>query len=145
MIAKTEIIHSNLKYLEENIILACENVGRDSSGIKILPVTKTRTIDEIKIIQKLGFNEFGENLVKEAKEKFYQKGVGLDFTPEWIMIGHLQSNKVRTVAKYAKEVHSIDSLRIAQLLDIELKKLNKNEFSHTGKYLKRRVKVRLQC
>ena len=114
-----------LTKIENRIREICEKSGRDPSEVTLLPITKTRTLKEVLALKEFGYTRYGENMVQEAKNKFFGDDVVLDFEPEWVMVGHLQTNKVKTVAKHASEIQSIDSLKVATLLNKELAKLNK--------------------
>ncbi len=122
---KKLLLKKNLENIYKEISISSKKVERCSQDVSILPVTKTRSLDEIKSLVDIGFSHFGENLVQEAKGKILQSEAEKDLSFNWIMIGHLQSNKVKYVAKYAKEIQSIDSYRIASLLDKELKRQNR--------------------
>ena len=91
---------------------------------KIIAVTKTFPIDEIKPLINHGHLHFGENKVQEALEKWTElkkkvKDIKLH------MIGKLQTNKVKFVIPLFDYIHSLDNLRLAQKISTEQKKLNK--------------------
>jgi pyridoxal phosphate enzyme (YggS family) len=87
--------------------------GRDRETIKLLAVSKTQSVEQIRSVYALGQRAFGENYVQEAKEK--QQGL-YDLDIEWHFIGPLQSNKTREVAEHFSWVHSVDRFKIAQRL-----------------------------
>ena len=62
-----------------------------NKNIKLIAVSKTRSIEEIMEAYNCGQKSFGENRVQELVNK-YQK---LPKDIEWHMIGHLQKNKVK--------------------------------------------------
>ncbi|EQC45640.1 YggS family pyridoxal phosphate-dependent enzyme [Bacteriovorax sp. Seq25_V] len=132
-----DIILSNLDRIKEGIIHSCQRVGRNPSEINILPVTKTRSLEEVSCLRDIGYREFGENLVKEGVRKYTTSENGI-----WIMIGHLQTNKVKDVVRFAKEVHSVDSIKLINALEKELQRSNKimrgmlqvNTSGETSKY-----------
>ena len=65
----------------------------------------------------LGFRRFGENRTQEL----VQKAPALsDCGIDWVIIGHLQTNKAKEVARYASELQSLDRLDLAQALDRRL-------------------------
>lgn len=84
-------------------------------GIKLVVVSKTRNIDEILEAYNAGQRAFGENKAQELLMK--QKDLPRDI--EWHLIGHLQSNKVRSIVPYVSLIHSIDSLKLLQIIDLE--------------------------
>ncbi len=118
---KASSIKENLDVIHQRIESACERVGRNPDEIQILPVTKTVHPNRIKEVLELGFTEIGENRIQEAERKVVEME---EFEPQptWHFIGHLQSNKVKNVVRFAAMVQSIDRLKIARRLNKELKK-----------------------
>ena len=91
---------------------------------KIIAVTKTFPIGEIKPLINHGHLHFGENKVQEALEKWTElKNEAKDIKLH--MIGKLQTNKVKFVIPLFDYIHSLDNLRLAQKISTEQKKLNK--------------------
>jgi pyridoxal phosphate enzyme (YggS family) len=80
--------------------------------IKLISVSKKRSIEDIKVIYDLGVRIFGENYVNELLEK--KEKLGKDI--EWHLIGHLQSNKVKKLLQNIPNViiESVDSVKIAE-------------------------------
>jgi len=74
--------------------------------VKLIAVSKTKPVEQIKDIYDLGLRAFGENKVQELieKENVLPKNI------EWHMIGHLQKNKVKYIASFIHLIHSVDSL-----------------------------------
>ena len=68
---------------------------------------------------RLGYTRFGENKVQEIETKSEELS---EFDIKWCVIGHLQTKKVNKVAKYAHELHSLDSIKLARALDRALQK-----------------------
>jgi len=96
---------------------ACRAAGRDSSGVSILPVSKTFGPELIRAAMALGMHRFGENKVQEIRDK---APVLADGGIDWVVIGHLQTNKAKDVARLASEVQSLDRLELAEALDRRL-------------------------
>jgi pyridoxal phosphate enzyme (YggS family) len=92
---------------------ACGDAGREPGAVNILPVSKTFAPELIRAAVGLGLHRFGENKAQEVREKF---PVLTDCGIEWVMIGHLQTNKAKDVARLASEVQSLDRLELAQAL-----------------------------
>lgn len=90
-------------------------------GVTILAATKGRTIKEIFQAVAVGISVIGENRVQELLNKLpdLPKKIRIDF------IGHLQTNKVKDVIKHCFLIHSVDSLRLAQAIDKQAKKIEK--------------------
>ena len=89
--------------------------------ITLVAVSKTKPIEKIKKIYNEGHIDFGENRVNELLKKF-------DHLPEdinWHMIGHLQTNKVKKIIPFISLIHSVDSFKLINKIDIESRKINK--------------------
>jgi PLP dependent protein len=92
----------------ENIRIACEQAGRDVSSVKLIAVTKSHSVEEIRDhVIAHGHTLLGENRVQEALPK-------IEAIPEaeWHLIGHLQTNKVKFCQGF-KLIHSLDSEKLA--------------------------------
>jgi len=82
------------------------------SNVNILAVSKGFKSQEIKIIQNLGQNDFGESKFQEAFEK---QLILKDLKQiNWHFIGRIQSNKIRKIVKNFKYIHSVDSFENLQ-------------------------------
>jgi len=84
-------------------------------NVKLIAVSKTKSVDDILTIYKLGQRDFGENRVKELNEK----RAHLPSDILWHMIGHLQKNKVKYIAPYVHMIQSVDSLDLATTINKE--------------------------
>ena len=82
------------------------------SNVNILAVSKGFKSQEIKIIQNIGQNDFGESKYQEAFEK---QLILKDLKNiKWHFIGRIQSNKVRKIVQNFKFIHSVDSFEKLQ-------------------------------
>ncbi len=101
--------------------LAALNAELSGTQTKLLVVSKTQSIDDIRTLYQLGHRDFGENRVQELEEKALALSDLSDI--RWHLIGHLQSNKVNKLAKISGlvAIHSVDSLELAQKLIHALK------------------------
>jgi pyridoxal phosphate enzyme (YggS family) len=100
-------IAQNLENTLSAIRQSAENAGRQPDSVKLLAVSKTKSVDLIREAFDHGQMDFGENRVQELVDK----------QPElpqlrWHMIGHLQRNKVRQIAGFIHLIHSVDSARL---------------------------------
>lgn len=84
-------------------------------GVKLIVVSKTRTNEEILEAYDLGQRVFGENKVQEILRKRDQLPPDI----QWHLIGHLQSNKVRSIISHVAMIHSVDSLKILKAINDE--------------------------
>lgn len=113
-----EQLRQNLASVRQRIDQACIAAGRDPQEVRLLPVSKTHPADYLRLAYAAGCRMLGENKVQEAYQKWQQLEDLNDL--EWSVIGHLQTNKAKYVARFASEFHALDSLRLAQALDQRL-------------------------
>lgn len=111
-------IKINLETIHRRILIAAQQAGRNPRDIKLLLATKTVSCENIKKSLELGETLIGENKVQELKEKF---DCLKSLAHQTHFIGHLQTNKIKDVLKYADCIQSIDRLDLAQKLDQRLK------------------------
>ena len=112
------MLKENLKAVEEEIEKACERAGRKREEITLIAVSKTKPISMLQEIYDEGIRDFGENKVQELSMKYEE----LPKDIRWHMIGHLQRNKVKQVVDKACLIHSVDSYRLAEEINIQAKK-----------------------
>ena len=108
----------NLAIVHGRIESACHSVDRDASSVRLLPVSKTIDEATIRLSYAAGCRMLGENKVQEAYQKWEALADLKDL--RWSVIGHLQTNKAKLVARFATEFQALDSLRLAQTLDRHL-------------------------
>ncbi|MCJ7656564.1 MAG: YggS family pyridoxal phosphate-dependent enzyme [Candidatus Atribacteria bacterium] len=108
-----EVIKNNLDIIKEKIKKAALKANRSSEEIKLVAVTKTATIEQIKEAISAGIKIIGENKVQEAKEKYQI----LTADTEWHLIGHLQTNKVKYAIEIFDCIQSVDSIKLAKEID----------------------------
>ena len=114
-------IINNLVLIEKNLK---EKLNNNNIPI-IIAVSKTFPMSEILPLINHGHEHFGENKVQEALEKWTT--IKDDFNHIKLhMIGGLQTNKVKYVIKLFDYIHSLDSLRLAEKISIEQKKMKKS-------------------
>jgi len=91
------------------------------SGISLIAVSKTRSIEEITEAYNAGHRLFGENRVQELLSK-------KDLLPDdiqWHIIGHLQTNKVKLIVPFISMIESVDSLKLLETINREAQKENR--------------------
>ncbi len=107
------------EHVRARVDAACRAAGRDPSEVTILPVSKTHPPEVIEQALALGLTRFGENRVQEIRDKAAAlEGRGI----AWVVIGHLQTNKAKYVARLASEVQSLDRQDLAEALHERLEK-----------------------
>jgi PLP dependent protein len=109
-------ITTALAEIKERMARAALQAGRPPGDVRLVAVSKTRSVANIEEALATGQVDFGENYVQELVEK---QGA-LAGRPEplrWHFIGHLQRNKVRFIAPSCHLVHAVDSVRLGLELD----------------------------
>ncbi|WP_421706353.1 YggS family pyridoxal phosphate-dependent enzyme [Alloalcanivorax xenomutans] len=111
-------IRANLASVRRRIDDACYRCGRDPATVRLLPVSKTVAVERLRLAYAAGCRELGENKVQEARHKHQTLADLTDL--RWSVIGHLQTNKARYVARFASEFQALDSIRVAEALERRL-------------------------
>jgi pyridoxal phosphate enzyme (YggS family) len=116
-------IAQNLTEIQEKIKAAALRAYRNPEDVILMGVTKTVAPQQIREANNAGLRIFGENRVQE----FASKAAALRdlHDAEWHMIGHLQTNKAAKAGELFAQVDSIDSLRLAQKLNLAAAELEK--------------------
>lgn len=96
------------------------NILKDIGNATLIAVSKTKPVEMIKEAYDVGVRDFGENKVQELLSKIEM----LPNDINWHMIGHLQTNKVKDIIGRVKLIHSVDSIKLAYVIDKESKKKN---------------------
>ena len=91
--------------------------GRPAGSVALLPVSKTFGVEAIQAAMASGLRRFGENKAQEIRAK---ASALANSSVQWVMIGHLQTNKARDVARHAHEIQSLDRPELAQALQRRL-------------------------
>ncbi len=117
-------IVSNLIRIQEEIN-SKNSKNNQNISTKIIAVSKTFSENKIYPLIEYGHNDFGENKVQEAMDKWVEikkkiKDLNLH------MIGKLQTNKVKQAVKIFDYIHSVDSIKLAKKISDEQKKIEKN-------------------
>lgn len=112
------MLKENLINVENTIQAACGKSARNRSEVTLIAVSKTKPVEMLQEVYEAGIRDFGENKVQEICEKY-------DRLPQdirWHMIGHLQRNKVKYIIDKVCMIHSVDSYRLAEEINIQAKK-----------------------
>lgn len=112
------MIAENLQQVRNNIIKACESVGRNPQEVTLVAVSKTKPTELLQEAYDADARVFGENKVQEILDKYDR----LPSDIQWHMIGHLQRNKVKYIVDKVSMIHSVDSLRLAETIEQEAAK-----------------------
>ena len=96
--------------MARRIARAEERAGRAPGSVRLIAVSKGVPPTAVRDAMAAGLTEFGENRVQEAESKIPLVGP----PARWHLIGHLQSNKAKRAVSLFEEIHSIDSVRLAE-------------------------------
>jgi pyridoxal phosphate enzyme (YggS family) len=99
--------------IRQRVAEAARAAGRDPGAVRILAVTKGHDRRRVLDLIGLGFTLFGENRVQEAARKYVDMPPGISLH----LIGHLQTNKVKSALGIFQVIQSLDSPRLAEALD----------------------------
>lgn len=104
-------LRSRIEEVQERIARAARVSGRGSKDVTLLAVTKTWPASAVREAFACGLRSFGENYAQEALAK---KSELRDLAIDWHFIGHLQTNKVKSVIGEFSLIHSVDRLKLAR-------------------------------
>lgn len=104
---------ANLAAVRARIAAACAAAGRRPDEVTLIAVTKTFPASDVRLLAELGVRDVGENRDQEAAPK---AAACAELPLRWHFVGQLQTNKARSVARYAHVVHSVDRARLVDAL-----------------------------
>lgn len=90
-------------------------------NVTLVAVSKTKPIADLMQAYDAGQRIFGENKIQEMSEKWEQMPKDI----QWHMIGHVQTNKVKFMAKYVHLIHGVDSLKLLSAINKQAQKNNR--------------------
>ena len=102
-------ISENLNLIMARIAKAAEKSGRTAEDISLVAVTKLHSPEEINEAIRCGVSITAENKVQELLKKYDHVQ-----SPQWHLIGHLQTNKVKQIIGKVSLIHSVDSVHLAE-------------------------------
>ncbi len=113
-----QALAERLEAVRGRIAQACRRAERPPEEVKIIAVTKTFPLETVRAACEVGLRDFGENRARELRDKARAlPGAFEGGDLRWHMIGHLQRNKAKHVARHADRFDALDSLRLAEALD----------------------------
>ncbi len=112
------MLKENLAEVQSRVEQACKRAGRDVAEVTLIAVSKTKPVTDLQEIYNAGVRDFGENKVQEMCDKMEKIPKDIN----WHMIGHLQRNKVKYIVGNVALIHSVDSYRLAEEINIQAKK-----------------------
>jgi PLP dependent protein len=93
----------------------------NTDNVVLIAVSKTKPVEDIKVLYDLGQRDFGENYVQELVDKHSV----LPGDIRWHFIGHLQSNKVKYIAPFVHLIHGVDSLKLLKEINKQAQKCDR--------------------
>lgn len=112
----TDMVADNLRRVQERIVMAAVQSGRDPAEITLIAVTKHQPAQAVRAVLAAGAVNMGENYVQEARAKREELGPAEAQRLRWHLIGHLQRNKAAQAVDVFDLIQSVESLSIAQAL-----------------------------
>jgi pyridoxal phosphate enzyme (YggS family) len=103
-------IRANLERTRERIARAAERSGRPPETVRLVAIAKTFPVHIVQEAIDAGIEDVGENRAQELRDKVASLGERV----RWHFVGHLQTNKVRTVIGGIVLLHSVDRLGLAE-------------------------------
>ena len=116
----SEQIQDNYREVRKKINETCEKVGRKPEEVTLIAVSKTKPLSDIEKLIDIDVIEFGENKPQELRDKFDEISTPVRFH----QIGHLQTNKVKYIINKTVLIHSVDSIKLASVIEKEAAKRN---------------------
>ena len=107
-------IKQNITNLMREIKMVCEKSNRSFDEIKIVAASKYANTDQILEAAYNGIKYFGENRAEELLEKYSV----INNKVNWHFIGHLQSRKVKIVVPIVELIHSVDSIKLLEKINL---------------------------
>src|SRR3989454_4762510 len=111
----SDAIARNVETVFENIRRAAQRAGRPADSIRLVAVTKSVSVDRIRVAIAAGVRMLGESRLQEAVPK--QPAVGPRGDLAWHFIGRLERRKVKAVVGRFQMIHSLDSVELAAEID----------------------------
>lgn len=89
-------------------------LGRQSKDVRMIVASKYFTAPQIRELYQEGQRDFGENRLQDALLKMEELK---DLEIRWHFFGHIQTNKARKVVEKFSVLHSLDSLKLAAMIN----------------------------
>jgi pyridoxal phosphate enzyme (YggS family) len=114
---RREQLAAALKAVRARVDDAAKAAGRDPATVKLIAVTKTFPASDAALLAELGMPDLGENREQEGAAKAEEVArLSPNAQVRWHLIGRLQRNKARSAVRWADEIQSVDSERLAEAL-----------------------------
>lgn len=117
-----DFVRTNVGDVKRDIEQSAKRVGRKTSDIRVIAVTKTAEPEILPALRAVGIEDAAENRWQVARDKF-KHAASADFS--WHFVGSLQTNKVKYIVPRFDWIHSVDRLNLAQAISHEGSKLGR--------------------
>ena len=114
------MVTENYREVEKRVCEACARSGRAREEVTLIAVSKYKPVEMIRELMAIGVRDFGENHAQELVSKTEEITEPLN----WHFIGNLQRNKVKYIVGKVELIHSVDTYRLAEEINIQAKKQN---------------------
>ncbi len=115
---RPEAVTERVESIRERIAQACGRAGRSPDEITVVAVSKTFPMQAIASGTGVGLEHFGENRARQLRDKAKARpGAVEGGDVKWHMVGHLQRNKAKFIARHADWFDALDSPRLAEELN----------------------------
>lgn len=116
------MIEANIQQIQKHIEEIASKCGRPKESVRLVAVSKRFPVEAIRKAGKAGQFLFGENYIQEALQKYEDLGEKYKLH----FIGHLQSNKAKIAARIFTMIETVDTLKLAKVLNKHLDEANKD-------------------
>lgn len=107
-------VADNVERIRRKLTAACARSARSADEVTLVAVSKTFDANHVRQAVEAGILDIGENFVQELVRK---RDSLQDERIRWHFVGHLQTNKVKYIARWIHLIHSVDSLHLARELN----------------------------
>jgi hypothetical protein len=121
-----DAVAERIRSVRERMARAADRAGRSPDEITLVAISKTFPMQAIASGLAAGVDHFGENRARQLRDKARERPgafKGGDLT--WHMVGHLQTNKAKFVARHADWFDALDRPAVAEELDERAAKNNR--------------------
>jgi hypothetical protein len=123
---RAEAVAERVRSVRDRIGQACERADRSPDEVTVVAVSKTFPMQAVESGKQAGVDQFGENRARQLRDKARARpGAFKGGDVVWHMVGHLQTNKAKFVARYADWFDALDSQHLADELDKRAAKNNR--------------------
>lgn len=117
------MIKDNIDKVNKKIRAVCSRINYNPEEIVLVGISKYADVSLMNEAIAAGLIHIGENRVQDAKQKFSELIAGHPIVRH--MVGHLQTNKVKTAVEIFDLIESVDSVKLAQEIQKQAEKSNK--------------------